>query len=345
MESRCKGRVQALVPKWSFLIRMRTGDVLSTPCSEASERQRSWSGFLRIMQLPVGFESGFPRRNATNRSPGVGQSWVKAIRMITNVRHQLVLGLKQVLYGRRGEPYRIEGHTLRYLPGTRPVRLRYIRSRNGNARYDALQVVWLSNHLAEGDTAVDIGAHYGTYTILMAAMCGQTGHVVAFEPDPYARAVLSRNLSLNPRINRPTVEVCACSDKIGEATLFSRGGNSQSSLTRSAVEFSPEHQSEEIRVPLVTLDSYLSERNLPEPHCVKIDAEGAEIRILKGAKQILSSNANIVCELHPYAWREFGNTLAELKDLAAAAGRRIRYLDQDTEIGEQAEYGIVLLER
>jgi hypothetical protein len=44
-------------------------------------------------------------------------------------------------------------------------------------------------------------------------------------------------------------------------------------------------------------------------------------------------------------WPEFGNTFPELKDLAAAAGCRIRYLDQDTEIGEQAAYGTVLLER
>ncbi len=111
------------------------------------------------------------------------------------------------------------------------------------------------------------------------------------------------------------------------------------------MEFSAEHKSEEIRVPLVTLDSYLSECTLPEPRCVKIDAEGAEIRILRGAKQMLSSNAEFVCELHPNAWPEFGNTFAELKDLTAAAGRRIRYLDPDTEIGEEAEYGTVLLER
>jgi FkbM family methyltransferase len=265
--------------------------------------------------------------------------------MITSLWHQFVLRLKWVLYGRRGEPYRIKEHTLRYLPGTRPVRLRYSRSQNGVARYDALQVAWLSNHLREGDIAVDIGAHCGVYSILMAAKCGHTGHVVAFEPDPHSREVLVKNLNLNPCIRRPTVEACACSDEIGQATLFSGGGNSRSSLVRSAVELSFVHNTEEIQVPVVTLDSYLLERNLPEPRCVKIDAEGAEIRILKGAKRILLSSADLVCELHPYAWPEFGNTLAELKDLAAAAGRRIRYLDQDTEIGEQAEYGIVLLER
>jgi len=265
--------------------------------------------------------------------------------MIANYRHQLVLGLKKALYKRSGEPYRIAGHTLRYMPGTRPVRLRYIHSRNGDVRYDALRLAWLSTHLTEGDTAVDIGAHWGAFSVLMAAKCGQTGHVVAFEPDPCARAVLANNLNLNPGIKRPVVEAYACSDEIGEATLFSRGGNAQSSLVRSAVEFSPKHKSEELRVLLTTLDFYLSERHLPEPRCVKIDAEGAEIRILKGAKRVLSSNAELVCGLHPYAWPEFGNNLAELKDLAAAAGRRIRYLDQDAGIGDEAKYGTVLLER
>jgi FkbM family methyltransferase len=265
--------------------------------------------------------------------------------MFTGQHHRLVLALKRLLYGRCGEPYRIEGHTLRYMPGTRPVRLRYVHSRNSVVRYDALQVQLLSSHLAEGDTAIDIGAHCGQYSILMAAMCGRTGHVVAFEPDPYAREVLMKNLALNPGIKQPVVEVYAISDGKGEASLYSCGGNSNSSLVRSSLGFSAADRAEEIRVTTVSLDSYLLERNLPEPRWVKIDTEGAEIRILKGAKQLLSGNANIVCELHPYAWPEFGNTLSELKDLAAASGRRIRYLDQDSEIGETAEYGIALLER
>jgi FkbM family methyltransferase len=199
--------------------------------------------------------------------------------------------------------------------------------------------------LNEGDVALDIGAHSGSYTLLMASLCGQTGQVVAFEPDPYARQLLVKNLSLNPGIKPPAVEGCACSDEIGEATLFSRGGNSQSSLARSAVEFSPAHHSEEIRVSTVTLDSYISEHCLPDPRCIKIDAEGAEIRILKGATRLLASDADIVCELHPYAWNAFGNTATELKQLAAAAGRRIHFLDQDAEIGDRPEYGTVLLER
>src|ERR1700758_4628848 len=135
-------------------------------------------------------------------------------------QHRILFELKRAIYGRKGEPYRIAGQTLRYLPGTRPVRTRYADSPNSNVRYDALQTIWLSNHLNEGDVALDIGAHSGSYTILMASRCGQTGRVVAFEPDPYARELLVKNHSLNPGIKPPTLESCACSDEAGQATLF-----------------------------------------------------------------------------------------------------------------------------
>ena len=98
-------------------------------------------------------------------------------------------------------------------------------------------------------------------------------------------------------------------------------------------------------MPLVTLDSYIADNGLAVPRWVKIDPEGAEIRILKGAPKLLASDAGILCELHPYAWPEFGNTFAELKDIVAASGRRIRYIDEDQEVGDTATYGTVLLEK
>ena len=52
------------------------------------------------------------------------------------------------------------------------------------------------------------------------------------------------------------------------------------------MEFSANHHAEVIEVKTVTLDSYVAEHNLAEPQFVKIDAEGAEILILKGARRI-----------------------------------------------------------
>jgi Methyltransferase FkbM domain len=96
-------------------------------------------------------------------------------------------------------------------------------------------------------------------------------------------------------------------------------------------------------VPVTTLDAYLAERGLPEPRCVKIDTEGAEIRVLKGARRLLSGKTTVLCELHPYAWSQYGNSFDELKTVVAQSGRRMRYLDQDRDVGSDATYGIVQL--
>ncbi len=261
------------------------------------------------------------------------------------LNHALARRVKNLLYRRRGEPYRIAGRTLRYLPGSRPVRLAYLDSPNDNVRFDALQVDMLSRGIRSGDVVLDVGAHHGQYGILMAAFAGAAGTVVCFEPDPYARVMLERNVALNPDLRPPRVEVLALSDAAGEATLFSRGGNSQSSLARSGVEFGDDHGAESVRVQTETLDGYLARTNTSTPSWVKIDAEGAEIRILQGAVGLLAGSANVICELHPYAWTEFGTTFEELETLVASAGRRMVVLGTDRPVVAPAQYGSVLLAR
>jgi len=266
--------------------------------------------------------------------------------MTLGLSHQTVLRLKQLVYGRRGEPYPIAGQVLRYAPGTRPVRLQYADSPDPQVRYDALQVSLFAEGLNEGDTALDIGAHAGQYALIMAARCGRTGHVAAFEPDPHARRKLQRNIALNPDVKAPVVEAMAVSDAPGEATLYSQGGNANSSLARTGIGEQVAAHAEKFTVPLVTLDDYIAERKLATPRWVKIDTEGAEIRILKGAPKLLGSDASILCELHPYAWAEFGNSLDELREVVRRGGRRIRYLDEDDEMAPaDVRYGSVCLER
>ncbi len=89
----------------------------------------------------------------------------------------------------------------------------------------------------------------------------------------------------------------------------------------------------------------MDEKKIREPAWAKIDTEGAEIRILKGAKQLLASRARIICELHPYAWAEFENTYDELKDVVEAAGRKMVLLATGKPVPDTPEYSTVLLER
>jgi FkbM family methyltransferase len=265
---------------------------------------------------------------------------------MSEVQHRMVRAAKNWLFARCGEPYRIGGKTLRFVPGTRPVRLRYQTSENAVNRYDAMQLAWFLNNLEEGDLAVDVGANYGQCTVVMADRCSATGRVIAFEPNPRARDLLTRNFNLNPLIKRATIEAFACSDVAAdEVELYHDGDPANSTLAPFRSGGGPVTTRDSFRVSVTTLDSYFAQRGLPEPRCVKIDTEGAEIRVLQGAKKLLSGKTSILCELHPYAWPQFGSSLQQLKELLAGCGRRMRYLDHKSEIADDAQYGIVVLER
>jgi FkbM family methyltransferase len=259
--------------------------------------------------------------------------------MLAGAIRQSVSLLKSGLYGRAGEPYRIAGHVLRFTPGSRPVRLHYATSANGVNRYDALQLKLLSEQMKPGEFALDVGAHVGGVALLMAACAGPSGRVICFEPDPSARAGLGRNFDLNPHIRRPKIEPLAVSDASGESVFFTRGGDPNSSLTGTGLGA---EGVEKVTVGTVSLDDYLASET-QAPDWVKIDIEGAEVRALKGAQRLLQSPARVLCELHPYAWADFGNSFEELREVVAASGRRMRYLDRSDELTADPFYGTVLI--
>ncbi|MDB5441319.1 MAG: putative methyltransferase [Caulobacteraceae bacterium] len=258
--------------------------------------------------------------------------------------YEVVRRLKLLTYGTRGEPYRLGSHVLRFVPGTRPVRLKYISSLNWVVKYDALEIKTLVEGVVAGDTIFDVGAHTGEYSILLSALAGPTGTVIAFEPDSHARKILDQNIALNPDFKIPTVEALAASDTIGEAVLFSKGGNANSSLVPGATGGDPEAQNESIAVKLTTLDFYAEVNNL-SPKWIKIDTEGAEIKIIKGAQSLLNSDCNFLVELHPYAWSEFGSNFDEFIEAVSQSSRRIRYLDEINEFTGTPHYGVVILEK
>lgn len=210
------------------------------------------------------------------------------MRSLTQLRHHVILVAKSRLFAGRGEPYRVGGKTLRFVPGTRPVRLRYQDSENSVNLYDAMQLAWLLDNLGEGDVAIDVGANPGQYTIAVAERCGLTGTVIAFEPNPSARAMLERNIALNPTVKNPIVESLACWDVTdGEAVLYQNGASSNSGLAPPSVRHPASVETKTYRVGVTTVDAYLNRHHVPEPRVVKIDAEGAEIRILRERRRCL----------------------------------------------------------
>src|SRR5260221_1030056 len=136
-------------------------------------------------------------------------------------------------------------------------------------------------HVRPGDIVCDIGANKGSFIYWLSRWC-RGGRVVAFEPQPkFAQRLLAvcRALSLG----NVTVEAkAACSHSGGQDLFIPKGHSPGASLTQRAVGaecFTT------LSVPVVALDDYFDESD--EVTLLKIDVEGAELGVLKGAERIL----------------------------------------------------------
>jgi len=162
--------------------------------------------------------------------------------------------------------------------------------------FDGPDVKFLERFLEEATTVIDIGAHLGFYTLLMSSMVGTQGHVLAFEPSPREFRHLKTHIRINERTN-VRAENVAMADRSGRMELFVADvpwttGNSLRPPRADRVH--------PVTVPVVTLDEYLSEKDIQEVDLIKLDAEGAELKILRGAVGLLSRSRRplILCEIN-----------------------------------------------
>ncbi len=182
--------------------------------------------------------------------------------------------------------------------------------------YEPLQTKLVKQLVKSGDTALDLGANIGYYTLLLARQVGAEGHVIAFEPDPDNLALLRKNLDANGYTN-VTVEAKAVSDAPGEVKLYKENWNDATpSLWEST------HCTTSVPVECVRLDDLLAgdDGALPHVDFIKMDIEGAEGKALRGMRALLDANPDvtIMTEYLPSVLENLGtrplNFLTELKD-------------------------------
>lgn len=144
----------------------------------------------------------------------------------------------------------------------------------------------------EGDIVVDIGAAFGFYTILASQMVGQKGRVIAIEPQPESFQMLNSNIKLNKLSNVKTLNYAVYSNET-KLKLY----NTYSVLPERAVKNTSEYS----EIKANTLDNLLFQiGNIDEVNWIKIDVEGAELEVLKGATNMLfkSKDLTILIEVH-----------------------------------------------
>lgn len=240
-------------------------------------------------------------------------------------------GILDRIENRRGARYDIAGQRVRLLKGSAPPIV--LRTSDERSAIDARQLTSFARAIRPGDLVADVGSYRGTYAVVAAACTGPGGRVVAFEPTAENRSVIAANLALNGFADRVVIEPAAVSDHSGTARFYAWGDATTNSLAHTQAQATP------IDVRTITLDDYFGD---VLPHVVKIDIEGAELLALRGAQRILASQARIICELHPYAWAEFGGGAEDLRMLLERFGRVTTDLVTGAELKEYG-YGAVWL--
>lgn len=183
-----------------------------------------------------------------------------------------------------------------------------------------LETVWTIKRLLHpGFTAVDVGANVGCHSLLMGALVGAAGQVLACEPHPTIFDRLVRNVALN-RLSQVRPIPVALSDAAGEQVLHSfpaDAGNRGTAtlLAKNAVLGAPE-----LRVRVETLDDLLDLNGCTRLDLIKIDTEGNEQKVLNGAiRSIARFKPHVLFEFDRHTWSganaSFDTTAGSLVEL------------------------------
>lgn len=172
------------------------------------------------------------------------------------------------------------------LPDNYEVMSRYVIEEQGDWFEDEIRFV--RKLLGTGQTAIDVGANYGVYTLSMSALVGGSGRVYSFEPDPATAGLLRESLALNGFRQAKVIE-CAVSDSKRRG-YFRIEHNSELNRLLDASEAGSADGGMEV----TTLDMCRDEFGWGAADFIKIDAEGQEPKVVRGAAGWLTETSPLV---------------------------------------------------
>lgn len=151
----------------------------------------------------------------------------------------------------------------------------------------------------EGDTAIDVGANVGYMTGVLASAVGASGRVIAFEPEQRNHGLVERTVAFNAW-SQVSLHRAACGESAGKLTLHRDGHNfGNHSLARDTI-----HTAATQVVDVVTLDE--STASLDELALIKLDVQGWEWHVLRGAQTLKRFSPVLVTEFFPRGLRLAG---------------------------------------
>lgn len=163
----------------------------------------------------------------------------------------------------------------------------------------------LKKYLAADKVVCEVGANIGAHTLLMAKLVSNNGQVIAIEPTEFALRKLRNNIGLNPSLEKRI--------KIFENVVSDKISSSQEFLINSDWSLNGKQNPEKIEKSVTTLDTLLEANVTQKLDLLKVDVDGFDLKVLKGAVRTIRKFRPIIfVELCDYALHEKGDSVEEL---------------------------------
>lgn len=215
----------------------------------------------------------------------------------------------------------IHGHRMRLLAPETDIHLSAVLQKFGGLEpYLTEWITWLAR---PGDTVIDLGAHIGYYTLLLARRVGPVGRVLAFEPDPTNLAALAENVNVNGyrNIDIFPLAVSCISGPISLHKCVDNGGDHRL--------WGDDQSRTQVAVQAATLDDLFGPAH-PRVSLIKMDIQGSELAALKGMSRFLAGQTHlaIVAEFWPRGILGADGDPVEFLVRLAEAGFRLHIIDE-----------------
>ncbi len=180
----------------------------------------------------------------------------------------------------------------------------------------------LFKEIKRKDVVFDVGANIGYFACLIANHYPES-QVHAFEMGSENLRLLQRNVELN-RLRNIITTCCAISDTSGKVKVVdSPVGNAVLKIIDNEV-----NGYDLIQVDSISLDDYCFQKNV-NPDIIKIDVEGAEMKVLQGMSRILSGPVKLLIEIHEKELRQFNSSKEEVLDYLKSNQFSLRFIGND----------------
>jgi FkbM family methyltransferase len=167
----------------------------------------------------------------------------------------------------------------------------------------------------EGDIVIDVGAHFGRYTIIASKRVGPNGKVIAIEAHPQNFELLNCNIKLNNLNNIISLNYAAFS-KQTTVKLYLKSDEPSDAIYNTLIS-NRVKSTDFLEVQANTLDYLLQSNlvNLEKVNWIKIDVEGAELEVLRGSTNVLANSKDIVLLIEIHTLPDGKNHYETIMDL------------------------------